>query len=94
MAAWVIAAIQSVHDEAGFAAYQEEAGPLAAKYGGKRLASGTKIEIADGTWSPVRVVVLEFEDLEKAKLTVLTAWPESQVIHRSPQRVCWGGDDG
>ena len=27
MAAWVIAAIQSVHDEAGFAAYQEEAGP-------------------------------------------------------------------
>ncbi len=67
MAAWVIAAIQSVHDEAGFAAYQEEAGPLAAKYGGKRLASGTKIEIADGTWSPSRVVVLEFEDLEKAK---------------------------
>ncbi|MCH7736829.1 MAG: DUF1330 domain-containing protein [Chloroflexi bacterium] len=67
MVAWAIGAIESVNDEAGFAAYQELGGPTVAKYGGKRVASGTKIEVTDGTWSPVRMVVIEFENLEKAK---------------------------
>ena len=67
MAAWVIGAIQSVTDPAGFSAYAEAAGPTFAKYGGKRVAGGTKIEIADGTWSPAGMVVFEFESLAKAK---------------------------
>ena len=67
MAAWVIAAIQSVHDAAGFAAYREAGRPTVAKYGGKVVASGTKIEVADGSWSPAGVVVLEFESLAKAR---------------------------
>ena len=67
MAAWVIAAIQSVNDAAGFSAYGEAAGPTVAKYGGKRVAGGTKIEVADGTWSPAGMVVIEFESLAKAK---------------------------
>ena len=48
-----------------------------AQYGGKRIAGGTKIEVADGTWCPARMVVLEFESLAKAK-----AWynsPEYQA---------------
>ena len=67
MAAWVIGAIQKVNDADGFAAYGEAVGPTVAKYGGKRVAGGTKIEVADGTWSPSGVVVLEFGSLAKAK---------------------------
>lgn len=67
MAAWVIGAIQSVNDAAGFAAYGEAAGPTVAKYGGKRVAGGTNIEVADGSWSPAGMVVIEFENLAKAK---------------------------
>ena len=78
MAAWVIGAIQKVNDEAGYAAYGAAAGATVAHYGGKRVAGGTKIEVADGTWSPSGMVVLEFESLEKAK-----AWynsPEYQAV--------------
>lgn len=42
------------------------------------MAGGTKIEVADGTWSPSGMVVLEFESMEKAK-----AWynsPEYQGV--------------
>ena len=67
MTAWGIAAMQKVNDADGFAAYGAGAGPTVAQYGGKRVAGGTKIEIADGTWSPSGMVVLEFESLEKAK---------------------------
>lgn len=31
------------------------------------MARGTQIEVADGTWFPSGMVVLEFESLEKAK---------------------------
>ena len=37
------------------------------QYGGKFLGGGTKIEIADGDWSPVGVMAAEFESLAKAK---------------------------
>ncbi len=78
MAAWVIGAIQKVNDQAGYSAYQQAAGPIAPKYGGKRVAGGFKIEVADGSWSPAGMVVLEFESLAKAK-----EWyygPEYQAI--------------
>ncbi len=78
MAAWVIAAIQSVNDAAGFAAYGEAGRPTVAKYGGKRVASGTKIEVADGSWCPARMVVLEFESLAKAKEWYYS--PEYQAV--------------
>ena len=78
MAAWVIGATLKVNDVDGLAAYGAAAGPTVAQYGGKRVAGGTKIETADGTWSPVSMIVLEFESLAKAK-----EWynsPEYQAI--------------
>ena len=38
-----------------------------ALYGGKILGGGTNIEVADGTWSPIGMVVIEFESIAKAK---------------------------
>ena len=67
MPAYVFANVTSVSDPARLTQYQGEAGATVAKYGGKVLGGGSKIEIADGDWNPVGVVALEFESLAKAK---------------------------
>ena len=67
MAAYVIAAIQSVSDPVAFSEYGRLANPTLEQYGGKIVVGGSKIEVADGTWSPSRMVVIEFESLEQAK---------------------------
>ncbi len=67
MAAYVIGARLSVKDAEKFSAYQQAAGPTVAKYGGKVIAGGTNIEVADGTWSPIGLLVIEFESMAKAK---------------------------
>jgi uncharacterized protein (DUF1330 family) len=67
MAAYVISQIQSVRDPAAFSEYQDLVGPTLAKFAAKVVASGTKIEMVEENWSPVRLVVLEFESLQKAK---------------------------
>ena len=38
-----------------------------AQYGGKVLGGDTNVEVADGTWSPIGLVVIEFESMAKAK---------------------------
>ena len=38
-----------------------------AQYGGKILGGGTNVEVTDGTWSPIGLVVIEFESMAKAK---------------------------
>jgi uncharacterized protein (DUF1330 family) len=67
MAAYVIAAIQSVSDPATYSEYGRLAGPSLEQYGGKIVVGGNKIEVADGNWSPDRMVIIEFESLEQAK---------------------------
>ena len=42
--------------------------PLAiAAYGGKYIARGGRAENLEGSWQPNRIVILEFESVEKAK---------------------------
>ena len=36
-------------------------------YGGKYIARGGKAENLEGDWQPKRIVILEFESVEKAK---------------------------
>jgi len=50
-----------------------------ASHGGRYLARGGRVETLEGTWSPRRVVVLEFPDVDRAK-----AWwssPEASDVH-------------
>ncbi|MDP6497900.1 MAG: DUF1330 domain-containing protein [Dehalococcoidia bacterium] len=67
MAAYVIGAIQSVNDPTAFSEYQNLALPTLAKYCGTVVIGSTKIEVADGNWSPTGMVVVEFETMAKAK---------------------------
>jgi uncharacterized protein (DUF1330 family) len=66
MSAYVIIDID-VHDPETYARYRELAPPIVAKYGGRYLARGGKVEALEGGWNPSRVVILEFENAEQAK---------------------------
>ena len=67
MAVYAIGSVLSVKDPEKFGAYQQAAGSTLAMYGGKIIAGGYNIEVADGTWSPVGLVVIGFENMAKAK---------------------------
>jgi uncharacterized protein (DUF1330 family) len=56
-----------VHDPEQYARYQE-ASPAAVHSGGGRfVVRGGELAVLEGDWSPSRLVVLEFPDLEAAK---------------------------
>jgi uncharacterized protein (DUF1330 family) len=66
MAGYVIADID-VTDPVAYQGYVKLTPDIIAKYGGKFLVRGGATEVVEGTWSPNRLVVLEFESLEQAK---------------------------
>ncbi len=66
MAAYVIAEID-VTDPAGYEGYRRLGPPTIAAYGGKFVVQGGKVEVLEGDWVPKRLVVLEFESVERAK---------------------------
>ena len=67
MAAYVIGQIQSISDPATFEEYVSLAVPTLEKYGGKVVLGGDKIEVGDGNWSPIGVIVIEFESMARLK---------------------------
>ena len=66
MAAYVIVDIE-VTDPEAYEEYREQVPALVAKFGGKYLARGGEMEKVEGNWSPTRLVVLEFESMERVK---------------------------
>ena len=66
MAAYVIADVE-VTDQEAYARYRSVVAPTIEAHGGKFLARGGMAETLEGDWIPRRVVVLEFESLERAK---------------------------
>ena len=72
MAAYVILDI-SVTDMKRYEDYKGLASASIAKHGGKYLVRGGKHEPLEGTWPLDRVVVLEFENIAKAR-----AWWSSE----------------
>lgn len=73
MVAYVIAQIEVV-DPAQFEAYRQQVPATIAAYGGRYIVRGGESETLEGTWSPKRVVILEFPDRATAK-----AWWSSQA---------------
>ncbi|HEX2172161.1 MAG TPA: DUF1330 domain-containing protein [Dehalococcoidia bacterium] len=66
MPAYVIATVD-VTDPATYEEYRKLVPATLEQHGGKFLVRGGKYEIMGGTWDPKRVVVLEFESVERAK---------------------------
>ena len=78
MAAYVIVDVE-ITDPALYAAYIRVVPPTIAKYGGRFPVRGGRAEMLEGSWSPKRVVVLEFPTFEQAM-----AWWESEE-YRDPK---------
>ncbi len=79
MAAYVIAEID-VTDPAGYEEYRRLGPPTVAAHGGKFVARGGKVEVLEGSWIPKRLVMLEFESVERAK-----EWWSSKEYSRAKQ---------
>jgi uncharacterized protein (DUF1330 family) len=71
MSALIIVDIE-VTDPVRYEDYKKAASASIAAHGGRYLVRGGASEVLDGDWIPKRLVVLEFDDAEKAK-----AWRNS-----------------
>ncbi len=69
MPAYVIADIEIIDPEV-YKEYVKLAPATVAQYGGRYLARGGHTEVLEGEWQPQRLVILEFESVEKAKAWV------------------------
>jgi len=66
MSAYVIVEID-VLDPAGYEEYKKLAGATVEKYGGKYIVRGGRTEVLEGNWRPKRIVVLQFESMQRAR---------------------------
>ena len=66
MSAYVIVEIDIV-DPAGYEEYKKLAGATVEKYGGNYIVRGGEAEVLEGDWKPKRIVVLQFDSMQRAK---------------------------
>jgi uncharacterized protein (DUF1330 family) len=66
MAAYVIVEIDVI-DPVGYEEYKKRASATVLKFGGKYIVRGGATEVLEGDWKPKRIVVLEFESMQRAK---------------------------
>jgi uncharacterized protein (DUF1330 family) len=66
MTAYCIAEID-ITDPAAYEEYRKQVPAVIAKYGGKYLVRGGRVESLEGGWSPKRLAVLEFPSMEQAE---------------------------
>jgi uncharacterized protein (DUF1330 family) len=66
MAAYIIVDLE-ITEPVEYEEYKKRAGATVEKYGGKYIVRGGKCKTLEGDWSPKRIVVLEFENAERAK---------------------------
>ena len=66
MAGYVIAEV-NVTDPNKFEVYRDQVGGTIEKYGGKYVVRGGATETVEGDWNPQRLVILKFENVERAK---------------------------
>ena len=71
MPAYVVTEIEVIDTER-YEAYKQMVAPSIAAYGGKFLVRGGATETLEGTWSPRRLVIVEFSSTAQAK-----AWWDS-----------------
>jgi len=71
MAAYFIADVE-ITDPEEYRRYAQLTGPIVERYGGKFLAVDAQPETTEGDWHSKRIIIMEFESVEKAR-----AWYDS-----------------
>jgi uncharacterized protein (DUF1330 family) len=72
MPAYVIASVTDARDQDALAEYRRRNTDVVAARGGRFIVRGGAHETLEGDWSPVRLVVIEFPDMDAAR-----GWYES-----------------
>ena len=72
MPAYVIASVTEAWDQDALVQYREGNTEAVVKHGGRFVARGGRHEILEGVYAPLRVVIIEFPDLDAAR-----GWYES-----------------
>jgi uncharacterized protein (DUF1330 family) len=67
MPAYVIASVTEARDQDKLVEYRERNTDVVAAHGGRFVARGGPHEILEGDYSPVRVVIIEFPDMDAAR---------------------------
>jgi uncharacterized protein (DUF1330 family) len=80
MPAYVIVDIDII-DSRGYEEYKKLAGATVEKYGGKYIVRGGRTEVVEGDWNPKRIVILQFDSVERAK-----QWLHSEE-YREPRKM-------
>jgi uncharacterized protein (DUF1330 family) len=66
MPAYIVVHVD-VHDPDRYEIYKAMAPSSIRQYGGRYLTRGGAIEVLEGDWTPKRLVILEFPDMERAR---------------------------
>jgi uncharacterized protein (DUF1330 family) len=77
MAAYIVAQLK-VHDPAMFQRYREAVSPLVDRFGGRYRVRGGELEVLEGDWPLPRLVIIEFQSQDAARLFYES--PEYQQI--------------
>ena len=67
MSAYCIFDITEVVDDEKIGEYRQGVGATVEQYGGRYVVKGGEMDVVEGDWRPVRLVVLEFPNLEQAR---------------------------
>jgi uncharacterized protein (DUF1330 family) len=65
MPAYIIVEIEVI-DPVGYEEYKKQAAATVEQYGGKYIVRGGACETLEGDWKPKRIVVLQFENKQRA----------------------------
>ncbi len=65
MPVYFIAEIQEITDQTSYLEYIGLAEKIVNKHGGKYLVKGGNSITVSGDWEPIKIIVIEFEDIEK-----------------------------
>ena len=67
MAAYIVAQLK-VHDPATFQRYRDAVTPLVDRFGGRFRVRGGGLDVLEGDWPLPRLVILEFQSKDAARL--------------------------
>jgi len=73
VSAYVIADVREVRDQETLVEYRRRNTDAVAHHGGRFVVRGGEAELLEGAWDSLRIVVMEFPDVEAAR-----AWWESE----------------
>lgn len=77
MAAYLVAQVR-IHDQETYERYREAVPALVDRFGGRFRARGGALEVLEGEWPMPRLVIIEFQSMDAARLFYQS--PEYQKI--------------